>query len=210
MVKTFGNFEFDDHRRNLKAGGHPARLTGHALDLLCLLLERPGELVTREEIHRKLWPTTNVDFEHSLDVVVSRLRTVLDDRAPTPRYIQTLPRKGYRFIEPVTVRPETRASSRRSRWTRRFVAYITVAVVAALAAILFARTRYDKFVPSRSSQTSPSPSTQSRNETPPRLTRLANSSLQPTRGRSLAQRFRASRFVGGTCQGRWRVKAACG
>ena len=196
MLKTFGNFEFDDLRRNLKAAGHPVMLTGQALDLLCLLLERPGELVTREEIHRKLWPTTNVDFEHSLDVVVSRLRTVLDDKAPTPRYIQTLPRKGYRFIEPVTVRPETRALSRRSRWSRRFVTYITVAILAALATILFVRSRYDKFVPSRSSQTSPSRSTQSQNETRPRLTKLANSSQQATRGRSLARRFSASSSVG--------------
>ena len=153
MLKTFGNFEFDDLRRNLKAAGHPVRLTGQALDLLCLLLERPGELVTREEIHRKLWPDTNVDFEHSLDVVVSRLRTVLDDKAPTPRYIQTVPRKGYRFIEPVTVRPETRALSQRSRWVRRFVTYVTVAVLAALGAILFVRSRYDKFVPSHSRST---------------------------------------------------------
>ena len=162
MLKAFGNFELDDIRRNLKAGGHPVRLTGQALDLLCLFLERPGELVTREEIHRRLWPDTNVEFEHSLDVLVSRLRTVLDDKAPTPRYIQTLPRKGYRFIEPVTVRTGTGASSQRSRWTRRLIPYVAAAVLAALAALLFARSRYDRFVPSHSSQASPSPSTQSR------------------------------------------------
>ncbi len=84
MVKRFGDFEFDDRRRSLKAGGRPVRLSGQALDFLCLLVERPGELVTREEIERKLWPDRNVDFNHSLDVVVSRLRTVLGDKARAP------------------------------------------------------------------------------------------------------------------------------
>ena len=101
MVKTFGDFEFDDRRRRLRAGGQPVRLSGQAVDLLCLLLERPGELIAREEIERRLWPDTTVDFNHSLDVVVSRLRTVLGDKGSSPRYIETVPRKGYRFIEPV-------------------------------------------------------------------------------------------------------------
>jgi DNA-binding winged helix-turn-helix (wHTH) protein len=80
VVKTFGDFEFDDRRRGLTAGGRPVRLGGQAVDLLCLLVERPGELITREEIARRLWPDTTVDFDHSLDVVVSRLRTVLGDK----------------------------------------------------------------------------------------------------------------------------------
>ena len=110
-MKTFGDFEFDDRRRRLRAGGHPVRLSGQALDLLCLLLERPGELITREEIERRLWPDRTVDFHHSLDVVVSRLRTVLGDKGASPRYIETVPRKGYRFIEPVTARPEARPAN---------------------------------------------------------------------------------------------------
>ena len=154
MVKTFGDFEFDDRRRGLRVGGHPVRLTGQAIDLLCLLLERPGELVTREEIHRRLWPDSNVEFDHSLDVVVSRLRTVLGDRSPSPRYIETVPRKGYRFIEPVTARPESWPPTEPRRRSRRFVAYAAVAILAALVAILFARTRYDRFVPSARSRPS--------------------------------------------------------
>src|SRR6185503_14288663 len=146
MVKTFGDFEFDDRRRSLKAGGRPLRLSGQAVDLLCLLLERPGELIAREEIERRLWPDRNVDFNHSLDVVVSRLRTVLGDKGSSPRYIETVPRKGYRFIEPVTVTPGVRSAKR--HWSRRLVTYAAVAILAALVAILFARTRYDKFVPS--------------------------------------------------------------
>jgi DNA-binding winged helix-turn-helix (wHTH) protein len=80
VVKTFGDFEFDDRRRRLTAAGRPVRLSGQAVDVLCLLLERPGELIPREEIERRLWPDRNVDFGHGLDVVVSRLRTVLGDK----------------------------------------------------------------------------------------------------------------------------------
>ena len=121
VVKTFGDFEFDDRRRRLTSGGQPVRLTGQAIDLLALLVDRPGELISREEIERRLWPDRNVDFTHSLDVVVSRLRTVLGDKGSTPRYIETVPRKGYRFIEPVTGRPEVRSAKR--DWSRRLVTY---------------------------------------------------------------------------------------
>jgi DNA-binding winged helix-turn-helix (wHTH) protein len=156
VVKTFGDFEFDDRRRRLRAGGQPVKLTGQAVDLLCLLLERPGELIPREEIERRLWPDRNVHFNHSLDVVVSRLRTVLGDRGATARYIETVPRRGYRFIEPVTGKPEAEAEAKAPRrWRRRLVTYAAVAILAAVVAILLARTRYDKFVPPERSQTSP-------------------------------------------------------
>lgn len=155
MVKTFGDFAFDVRRRSLKARGQPIKLTGQAVDLLYLLLERPGELITREEIERRLWPDRNVNFDHSLDVVVSRLRTVLGDKGPSPRYIETVPRRGYRFIEPVTAKPEARPANASRRWRRRVATYAAVAIFAAVVAILFARTRYDKFVPSERSQTSP-------------------------------------------------------
>lgn len=156
MVKTFGDFEFDDRRRSLTTRGQPIKLTGQAVDLLDLLLERPGELITREEIERRLWPDRNVDFDHSLDVVVSRLRMVLGDKGrPRPRYIETVPRRGYRFIEWVTAKPETRPANAPRRWRRRLVTYAAVAILAAVVVILFARTRYDKFVPSERSQTSP-------------------------------------------------------
>ena len=145
MVKTFGDFEFDYHRRRLRAGGQAVRLSGQAVDLLCLLLERPGELTTREEIERRLWPDRNVDFHHSLDVVVSRLRTALGDKGSSPRYIETVPRKGYRFIEPVTAKPKLGGQIANCR--RRFVHYAAVAILAAILAILIARTRYHKFVP---------------------------------------------------------------
>ncbi len=148
MVKTFGDFEFDDRRRRLKAGGRPVRLSGQAVDLLCLLVERPGELITREEIARRLWPDTTVDFDHSLDVLISRLRTVLGDKGSSARYIETVPRKGYRFIEAVTAKPEARPANERRHWSRPLVTYAVIAILVAIVVILFVRTRYDRFVPS--------------------------------------------------------------
>jgi DNA-binding winged helix-turn-helix (wHTH) protein len=154
LVKTFGDFEFDDRRRRLTARGKRVRLSGQAVDLLSMLLERPGELMTREEIEGRLWPDRNVDFRHSLDVVVSRLRTVLGDKGTSPRYIETVPRKGHRFIEPVTVRPDAQPGERH-RWRHPLLGYAAVAILAAILAIVFARTRYDKLVPPDGSQASP-------------------------------------------------------
>jgi hypothetical protein len=83
--------------------------------------------------------------------------TVLGDKGSSPRYIETVPRKrkGYRFIEPVTVTVKPEARSAKRHWSRRLVTYGAVAILAAIVAILFARTRYDRFVPSERSQTSP-------------------------------------------------------
>jgi DNA-binding winged helix-turn-helix (wHTH) protein len=152
VMKTFGSFEFDARRRTLRSAGQPLRLSGQALDVLCLLLDRPGELVTREDIERALWPDRHVNVDHSVDVIVSRLRAVLDDRGPRPRYIETVPRRGYRFIEPVAVKVEAVAAAegetRRPRhWSRRLATYAAIALLAAMLAIIFVRTRYDKFVP---------------------------------------------------------------
>ncbi len=152
MVKTFGEFAFDDHRRKLKSGAHTVRLSGQAVELLCLLLERPGELVTREEIERRLWPDRSVGFNHSVDVVVSRLRTAFGDKGANPRYIETVPRKGYRFIKPVATRGP--AVQTPVHWSRPVLTYAAIALLAAVLAILFVHTRYDKFVPSRGAQES--------------------------------------------------------
>src|SRR5215475_15679799 len=85
------------------------RLQGQPVEILALLVERPGKLVSRDELQRKLWPAdTFVDFEQGLNNAMKRLRAALDDNAETPRFIETLPRRGYRFIgeirgEPVAV-----------------------------------------------------------------------------------------------------------
>jgi len=96
---AFGEFELDLQTRELWADGRRVDLPEQPFQVLCTLLEQPSELITRDELTRKLWPAdTFVDFEHSLNRVINRLRTALNDSAETPRFIETLPRRGYRFI----------------------------------------------------------------------------------------------------------------
>jgi TolB-like protein/DNA-binding winged helix-turn-helix (wHTH) protein/cytochrome c-type biogenesis protein CcmH/NrfG len=100
---SFGPFEADLHSGELRKNGNRLRLQAQPFQLLVMLLERPGELVTREEICEKLWSAdTFVDFDRSLGTAVNKIREVLGDSATEPRYIETLPRKGYRFIAEVT------------------------------------------------------------------------------------------------------------
>ena len=97
----FGPFELDNHAGELYKHGLKVKLQGHPIRILAMLLERSGELITREEIQQKLWPSeseTFVDFEHGLNTAVRKLRQVLGDEAETPQYIETLPRRGYRFL----------------------------------------------------------------------------------------------------------------
>jgi DNA-binding winged helix-turn-helix (wHTH) protein len=157
VVKTFGDFEFDDRRKILTAAGRSVRLRGQTVELLCLLLERPGELIMREEIRRRLWPESHVEFEHSLDVVMSRLRSTLGEESGNPRYVETVPRKGYRFIEPVEMKAEVLRSSQRFDRAGRLGKYVAVGILVAIVAILIARSRYDKFVPHQPSQTLTTP-----------------------------------------------------
>jgi TolB-like protein/Flp pilus assembly protein TadD len=101
MVR-FGVFEFDPQTSELHRRGLKIRLLGQPVRILAMLLERPGELVTREEIRHALWPAdTFVDFEHSLNAAMKRLRRALRDSPDNPRFVETLPRRGYRFIAPV-------------------------------------------------------------------------------------------------------------
>jgi TolB-like protein/DNA-binding winged helix-turn-helix (wHTH) protein/Tfp pilus assembly protein PilF len=98
----FGAFEVDLRAGELRKNGVRIKLQEQPLQVLAMLLECPGEVVTREELQRKLWSTdTFVDFEHSLNAAVKRLREALGDSADNPRFIETLPRHGYRFIAPV-------------------------------------------------------------------------------------------------------------
>src|SRR5712671_5299665 len=98
----FGPFEVDLHTHELWEHGTRIRLVGQPFEILALLLSKPGELVTREELRARLWPgDTFVDFNHGLNAAVNKLREALSDSADTPRYVETLPRRGYRFIAPV-------------------------------------------------------------------------------------------------------------
>src|SRR6059058_4684620 len=95
----FASFELDVHSRELRKGTDRIRLQEQPFEILRLMLERPGDVVTREEMARRLWPEgTFVDFEHSLNAAVKRLRAALGDDADNPRFVETLPRRGYRFI----------------------------------------------------------------------------------------------------------------
>jgi DNA-binding winged helix-turn-helix (wHTH) protein len=95
----FGVFDLNPQSGELRKQGMKIRLQGQPVEILALLLERPGEIVTREELQKKLWPAdTFVDFEQGLNNAMKRLRAALDDNAETPRFIETLPRRGYRFI----------------------------------------------------------------------------------------------------------------
>jgi len=98
----FNDFELDTRAGQLRKRGVKLRLRGQPLQVLAILLEHAGEVVTREELQTQIWPAnTFVDFDHGLHNAIARIREVLGDSAETPRYIETLPRRGYRFIGPV-------------------------------------------------------------------------------------------------------------
>jgi TolB-like protein/DNA-binding winged helix-turn-helix (wHTH) protein/tetratricopeptide (TPR) repeat protein len=102
-VHRFGAFEINLQSGELRKSGMRLRLSGQPLQVLAILVERPGEVVAREELHSKLWSAdTFVDFDHGLNNAVARIREVLDDSAEAPRYVETIPRHGYRFIAPLT------------------------------------------------------------------------------------------------------------
>ena len=103
----FGLFEAEPARSTLTRNGVRVKVQDQPFQLLVLLLERAGEIVARDELRQSLWPEgTYVDFDGSLNVILKRLRAALDDDPDNPRFIQTVPRRGYRFIAPVSVIPK--------------------------------------------------------------------------------------------------------
>ncbi len=145
-VVRFGVYEFESHAKELRKEGMRVRLEGQPVAILQMLLDRPGELVTREALQKELWPAdTFVDFEHSLNAAVKRLRAALNDSANHPHYIETLARRGYRFIAPVNganakgesdapmailAAAQTPAGSHGGRlWLKAVVALFAVAIV---------------------------------------------------------------------------------
>jgi eukaryotic-like serine/threonine-protein kinase len=103
-VVRFGSFEADLREGVLTKSGFRIKLQEQPFQILALLLERPGELVTRDEIRQKLWSEdTFVEFDDGLNTAVRKLRTALGDAADNPRFLETVPRRGYRFVAPVTV-----------------------------------------------------------------------------------------------------------
>src|ERR1700729_4303734 len=105
----FGVFEADLRLGELTKDGKRLPLQEQPFQLLAMLLERPGELVSREELRAKIWPQTIVDFDHGLNKAISKIRDALGDSAEHPRFIETVARRGYRFLADVAVIPDERA-----------------------------------------------------------------------------------------------------
>jgi TolB-like protein/DNA-binding winged helix-turn-helix (wHTH) protein len=101
-IFRFGTFEIDSRTGELRKNGMRIRCQEQPIQVLVALLERPGELLTREELRERVWPEdTFVDFDHALNTAVKKIRAALNDEADSPRYLETVPRRGYRFIAPV-------------------------------------------------------------------------------------------------------------
>src|ERR1700757_1440933 len=110
-IARFGVFELDFSTGELRKSGVRLRLQGQPVQVLTVLLERAGDVVTREELREKLWASdTFVDFDHSLNTAINKVREALGDSASSPRYVETLARRGYRFIAPVQSEPRIAAT----------------------------------------------------------------------------------------------------
>jgi Tol biopolymer transport system component/DNA-binding winged helix-turn-helix (wHTH) protein len=138
----FGAFEADLRTGELRKDGVKLKFSGQPFQVLAILLERPGEVVTREELQKRLWPDTFVDVERNLNTAVNRIREVLGDSAESPRFVETLPRRGYRFIGEVeTLTPpvvpavtvEPGGGERRREWWKIGIGAFAIAVIALAA-----------------------------------------------------------------------------
>jgi len=134
-VVRFGVYEVDPRAGELRRNGVKVKIQEQPYQVLALLLERPGEVVTREELKRRLWPAdTFVDFDHSLNAAIKRLRDALRDSADNPRFVETLARRGYRFLAPVagslpsplSLAPQLPQIASRRRNRARWIAAIIV------------------------------------------------------------------------------------
>jgi DNA-binding winged helix-turn-helix (wHTH) protein len=142
-IVRFGPFEADLHAGELRKHGVKVRLPHQPFQVLAMLLTHPGEVVTRDQFQQHLWPAdTFVDFEHGLNKAINRLREALSDSADEPRLIETLPKRGYRFIAAIESSSGTThavdASDRDenpsvSAWVKKFVVPVTVVVALGLA-----------------------------------------------------------------------------
>jgi DNA-binding winged helix-turn-helix (wHTH) protein len=147
-ILCFGVFEVDVRSGELRKQGVRIKLQEQPFHVLTVLLQRPGEVVTREELRNQNWPAdTFVDFDNSLNTAINKLREALGDSADNPRFIETLPRRGYRFIAPVTgVDGTTRGtttgvSAAAPPRRRKIVVTAAIAVLAAVAGGLLWRAR---------------------------------------------------------------------
>jgi eukaryotic-like serine/threonine-protein kinase len=147
-ILRFGVFEVDLRSRELRKQGVRLKLQDQPFQVLQRLLQRSGELVTRDELRSQIWPAdTFVDFDNSLNAAINKLREALGDSADSPRFIETLPRRGYRFLAPVTGRDgvpkETAAGpSARAKTRGRMLAAGGIALLVAIGGTLLWRSRH--------------------------------------------------------------------
>jgi DNA-binding winged helix-turn-helix (wHTH) protein len=110
-VVRFGVFEVDLRAGELRKAGLRLKLSGQPFEVLVILLEQPGAVVTREELQKRLWPDTFVDVDHNLNTAINKIREALGDSTESPRFIATLPRRGYRFVAHVEKNSEPPGTS---------------------------------------------------------------------------------------------------
>src|SRR5437016_3702400 len=123
----FGVFEIDCATGELRKGGIKIKLQDQPFQVVSALLDRPGQIVTREELRQKIWPAdTFIDFDQSLNKAINKIREALGDSADNPRFVETVPRRGYRFIAPVNTHDQpqhlaiTELSTREDKSSSRF------------------------------------------------------------------------------------------
>jgi len=142
MVYRFGVFTFDDRAALLTRAGRPVALEPQPARALALLVARAGELVTREELRAHIWGgETHVDFDRGLAYCIGQLRAALGDTADNPRFVQTLPRRGFTFIAPVEIDREADPTANRSSHKAIALAFALVAGITAAAGAWMAITR---------------------------------------------------------------------
>src|SRR5215471_11486096 len=115
QVIRFATFEVDLHAQELRKAGLRLKLSGQPFQVLAVLLEQPGIVVTREELQKRLWPDTFVDVDHNLNTAINKIREALGDSSENPRFVETLPRRGYRFIAYVEKDQEPSATNMLSK-----------------------------------------------------------------------------------------------
>jgi Tol biopolymer transport system component/DNA-binding winged helix-turn-helix (wHTH) protein len=140
----FGDFEADLRSGELRKAGVKLKFGGQPFQVLTILLEQPGEVVTREELQKRLWPDTFVDVDHNLNTAINKIREVLGDSAESPRFVETLPRRGYRFIgelersaEPVAKVEPDPSSHSRQMWLKVAAGVLAVVVIALAALVAY-------------------------------------------------------------------------
>ena len=150
QVVRFGTFEVDLEGGELRKGGLKLKFSGQPFQVLAILLEQPGAIVTREQLQKRLWPDTFVDVDHNLNSAINRIREALGDSPESPRFVETLPRRGYRFIAPVESRLvagpikeiNIETGFKRSRRSRLFRLLVLVGVIAIAAGAAFMYKRF--------------------------------------------------------------------